>query len=64
MYFHVCRSFHVSHAEWLGMVAECELSLSRQASVLHPSHHITLNTLQHLIYACIGMCVGVSGRED
>ena len=38
------------------MVAECELSLCRQASVLQPSHHVTLNTLQQLIYACIGMC--------
>jgi hypothetical protein len=44
---------HRKRREWSDVVAECELSLCRQASVLQPSHHVTLNTLQQLIYACI-----------
>ena len=33
---------------------ECELSLTRQAPVLHHMHHLNAQTLQQLIYACIG----------
>lgn len=41
--------------DWVDLVRECELSLARQACILHHMHHITVQTLQQLIYACIGI---------
>ena len=51
--FHKIYKF-LCYVDWVDVVRECELSLTTQAPVLHHMHHLTAQTLQQLIYACIG----------